>query len=420
MKKRWIISIIGLILLLMLQGCDLMGGEEETPLPESETPTLEIPTDTATLEPPTPTATSTITITPSLTPTEEVSASLPVITSPVIYEFEMFTSLQGWAITRDGEKLLYTQDGGQTWLDATPAGLPPLPEGYTYYGITPFFLDENTAWFTANAVGGTLYHTTDGGLTWTSSAPPFERARYFFLDANIGYALVDLGAGAGSHYVAIHRTLDGGATWTEMFTHEPGEMKSLKESGSKGGITFLDVCHGWIGGTYPMTDYFYLHFTVDGAVTWALDSAISLPAVYAGGSWLDVWQPIFTSGTVGYLPVRALAPDDNFYLLIYRSDDSGQTWTFQSAVQDGESLDFYAIDEGVIVAGKELYQTIDGGASWSLVSGTGIPAGEYNLKVDFIDSQHGWVLATPDDDDWDPLKFYRTTDGGTTWTQLLP
>jgi hypothetical protein len=58
--------------------------------------------------------------------------------------------------------------------------------------------------------------------------------------------------------------------------------------------------------------------------------------------------------------------------------------------------------------------------TWSMLASTGIPADEFFLKVDFVDSLHGWVLTTPDDMTWDPLKLYRTTDGGASWVLLLP
>jgi photosystem II stability/assembly factor-like uncharacterized protein len=364
-------------------------------------------------------STSTATLTPSPTLTEESGVSLPVFTGPVIFDFSMFTSTHGWALTQDNDRLLRTVDGGQTWLDATPTDLHPLPADVTALWIEPFFLDEETAWFISNTLGSELYFTEDGGLTWRVTPIPFERARYYFLDLNLGYALVDLGAAAGSHYVAIYRTEDSGATWTEVFTHEPGVMKSLREGGSKGGMTYLDKNHGWIGGTYPMTDYFYLYFTEDGGTTWALETDLSLPAVY-NGSWLEVRQPIFMSDTVGYLPVRAMAPDNNTYLLLYRSDDSGETWTFQNSVQDGSALDFHALNEGWLASSMELFQTTDGGLNWNPVTISTGPVGEFILEIEFVDNQHGWLIATPDEETWDPRKLYRTTDGGVNWTQLVP
>ena len=419
MKKIFPLLIIMSVMIMAALACRLPWQETTTPVPTVEVVTTDTPTESST-EPSIEEGTSTSTAMPSSIATEETSPTLPVFSDPVIYELEMFTPLEGWAVTQDGNHLLKTNDGGETWLDAVPSELHPLPEGFAYLGIDSFFLDQATAWFSPNALGnGRLFHTQDGGVNWERTDLPFDRGRYFFLDNNNGYALVSLGAGAGSHYVALYHTEDGGSNWTEIFSHEPGESKSLPESGSKSGITFLDVDHGWIGGTYPMEDYFYLHYTEDGGMSWTREMDISLPDAFTS-SWLEVQQPFFTSNTVGYLPVRALAQDGNSYILVYRSDDSGQTWAFQNSVQDGRDLDFISLDVGWMAASSELFQTTDGGAAWNPIEISSGPLGEFFLAVDLVDAQNGWIITTPDDETWDPRKLYRTSDGGMNWTLLVP
>lgn len=419
MMTKWHVRVMILILFSAMMACQvpvsLPTATESPPAPVEET---IAPTETDSVD---ETETSTPTTPPTDTPTEaEVPpAVLPAFSDPVIFELKMFTPTHGWAVTQDRDHLLITQDGGDTWLEATPPDLDTLPAGWTSFGIRPFFLDEATAWFTPNTDGvATLYHSQDGGVNWTSVPVPFDNARYDFLDLNIGYALVSLGAGAGSHYVALYRTLDGGSTWTMVFTHEPGESKSLREGGSKNGITFRSVDHGWIGGAIPMDDYFYLFYTQDGGVTWAQETDIALPAAFAE-SMLDVWQPIFVDASTVFLPVQAYPPGGVGTLLIYRSSDDGETWTYRGSVEGRRDVDFTSPDAGWLAAESLLYQTLDGGATWSVVPTSGIPAGEFFLKVDFVDSQHGWVLTTPDDSTWEPLKLYRTTDGSLTWTGLL-
>jgi photosystem II stability/assembly factor-like uncharacterized protein len=342
---------------------------------------------------------------------------LPIFEAPLIRRLAMFTALQGWALTMDGNHVLFTEDGGQSWLDASPTDLITLPPDYLTFGIRPFFLNETTAWFTPNSAGDVmLYHTQNSGIDWTVTPLPFDHASYFFLDDRIGYALVDLGAGAGSHYVAIYRTGDGGASWAQVFMHEPGESKSLREGGSKNGITFRDVNSGWIGGTIPMDDFFYLYFTQDGGVTWAEETDIALPVEYTG-SFLEVWQPVFVSETTAYLPVRAMSPA-GMQLLIYRSEDDGESWTFQNGVPDGQVLEFINENEGWAAAQTDLFRTLDGGISWMPVATPSIPAGRVILEVDFVDSLHGWMLVTPDDSTMDTIELFGTTDGGVSWQGL--
>lgn len=422
MKTKFALLCLILSLAGSITGCDLTLPEdipteiteltvtpEQPDEPSGQSPTVEetqFPTTTAEQAP---------------IPTEtvgEVSMSpLPEFEAPLIRRLGMFTPLQGWALTMDGNHVLFTEDGGQSWLDATPTDLVTLPPDYLTFGIRPFFLNETTAWFTPNSAGDAmLYHTQNSGFDWTVTPLPFDHASYFFLDDRIGYALVDLGAGAGSHYVAIYRTGDGGASWAQVFTHEPGESKSLREGGSKNGITFRDVNSGWIGGTIPMDDFFYLYYTQNGGVTWAEETDIALPAEYSS-SFLEVWQPVFVSETTGYLPVRAMSPA-GMYLLIYRSEDNGESWTFQNALLDGQMLEFINENEGWAAVQTDLFRTLDGGISWMPVATPGIPAGRVILEVDFVDSLHGWMLVTPDDSTMDTIELFGTTDGGATWQGL--
>jgi photosystem II stability/assembly factor-like uncharacterized protein len=89
-------------------------------------------------------------------------------------------------------------------------------------------------------------------------------------------------------------------------------------------------------------------------------------------------------------------------------------------VQDGSTLDFHALDEGWLASSTELFQTTDGGLNWNPVTISTGPVGEFILEIEFVDDQHGWLIATPDEETWDPRKLYRTTDGGVNWTQLVP
>lgn len=423
MKAKIFSVVILLALLLSTLACGFpldIGLDAVPTLTQTSTPTsppdeeVELPT-----QPLLPTITFTATEKSTLTATLSPTQGLPVFISPEIFSIQLFSPDKGWAVAEDLSRLLVTEDGGETWLDVTPPDLLPLPSGVNSLGLRPFFLDSQTAWFTPSTTGtGTLFKTGDGGGAWMAVDLPFERAGYFFLDSQNGFALEDLGAGAGSHYVALHRTLDGGETWTEVFSHEPGESKSLPEGGTKNGVTFLDQDRGFIGGSIPMTDHFHFYVTKDGGASWSQETEISLPAEFSG-SFLESWQPIFIDERIGFLPVRASGSDGN-PLLIYRSEDAGETWAFQGSVLNGQDVDFITGMVGWIVGDAGLFKTADGGLSWEVVTTAGVPAGEDLLKVDFVNSDHGWLLTYLEGGTGISRKLYRTDDGGENWTLLQP
>jgi photosystem II stability/assembly factor-like uncharacterized protein len=124
------------------------------------------------------------------------------------------------------ETLLYfTQDGGQTWQSR-----PPLNP----WGIVDF-LNANEGWYwpweppdsptaSANApVKGKLYHTADGGKTWTG-IEPVQNLKHFldqglnimqldFINSKTGWALLISNDGQ----LQLLKTTDGGDSWTSVY-----------------------------------------------------------------------------------------------------------------------------------------------------------------------------------------------------------
>ena len=81
-----------------------------------------------------------------------------------------------------------------------------------------FFLDDNLGW-AANGYYASVHKTTDGGLTWTEQLNEtiLGGSYYFrniqFLDANIGF----LGTLNGKFF----KTIDGGDNWNEVMNINP-------------------------------------------------------------------------------------------------------------------------------------------------------------------------------------------------------
>ncbi len=108
-----------------------------------------------------------------------------------------------------------TIDGGATWAAAAVTGVPASHDWSMINAV-----DANNAWavfYNANVgSGGGIWHTSDGGATWTQqgvgsifNSSSFPNVVHFW-DANVGFAMGD----PNPTEFEIYTTTDGGATWT--------------------------------------------------------------------------------------------------------------------------------------------------------------------------------------------------------------
>jgi photosystem II stability/assembly factor-like uncharacterized protein len=123
----------------------------------------------------------------------------------------------------------------------------------------------------------------------------------------------------------------------------------------------------------------------------------------------------FVTPTAGWVVVER--PTHDFEVL--HTSDSGETWHRQLVASNetiGEYLRFFDASNGVVVVlGTQsgLYRTSDGGTTWARQALTG-PGGDV-LSADFVDADHGWLLAQASTEG---ETLLRTQDGGSTWTGL--
>src|SRR5665213_1868692 len=123
----------------------------------------------------------------------------------------------------------------------------------------------------------------------------------------------------------------------------------------------------------------------------------------------------FVTPAAGWVVVEG--PKHDFEVL--HTSDAGETWHLQLAASNeaiGEYLRFFDPSNGVVVVlGTQsgLYRTSDGGTTWARQALT--PSGGYVLSADFVDADHGWLLAQASTEG---ETLLRTQDGGGTWIGL--
>jgi photosystem II stability/assembly factor-like uncharacterized protein len=323
----------------------------------------------------------------------------------------MFDELNGWGLA--GALILHTTNGGSQWINVSPEG-----------GFGPeiildrFFLDANAGWVLPfdpqNPDTGILFRSSDAGQTWEMSQVPFGSGQMHFIDPQNGWIMVGRGAAAGSSAVDIYQTNDGGQSWNKIYAIDPQNPDGpgdLPFSGSKNGISFRDLTHGWVGGHQPQEGYVWLFATEDGGQTWQHQD-LDVPQEFQS-SLIAIDAPVFFSEQDGVLPVTFFL--DASTRVFYVTQDGGATWNSTAPVPVGGSYsvasmqDFYAWD-GVTLAASH-----DGGQTWTQIT-PNINLELTLAQIDFVDSATGWAISMEADAS---TQLYKTADGGATW-ELLP
>ncbi|MFN8383348.1 MAG: hypothetical protein U0V02_15500 [Anaerolineales bacterium] len=341
-------------------------------------------------------------------------ASAPIIENPSIIFIEMMDEKYGWGITET--EVVTTDDGGVTWYNVTPPGLTDVG-----YSVFTDFLDQSHAWVQTvdpnnypNA--GTIYRTSDGGLSWEAFKTPFSAGDMEFLDANNGWIMADLGVGAGSMAVAIFQTTDGGATWTRSYTNDPntdGAADSLPLGGIKVMLVPLDMNTAWIGGVIYSSGSTYLFRTEDGGKSWS-QVTMMLPGE-AQSSELTIEQVKFLSPTQGFLAIRLTSA--SLETIFFTTQDGGQTWDPAPVkLPNSGILEIPSASEMIFYYDSQFYITKDGAKTFETVT-PNIAFGESLTDMSFVDAITGWVITTSPTNQ---RSLYKTTDGGLTWSPLIP
>ncbi|PWH17384.1 MAG: hypothetical protein DDG60_02005 [Anaerolineae bacterium] len=426
-NKRTAITWLACLVLTFSTACGVFQvGLEDLPQREIITPSAT---------PPPPTITAAPTRQPDF---DSLEAGLNVRLTTI----HMLDKITGWGIGQIegklGDYLLFTRDAGRTWYNRTPRAVfqAAMPEGTR---ITAFFGPNGSAWalFTNPApetslpTQAVIWRTTDFGYTWQAGAPlpvdgmmaeHFVPAHLGFLDDQYGWMMAHLGAGMSHDYIAVFITTDGGQTWQRIL--DPEQTPNLMAC-AKTGLWFTDPQTGWLSGDCPgLMPGLFLYSTRDGGQTW---QAVNLPvppnqpADLFNGEKMGCGVPelIHYSPQRVLFPVRCLAYSDgkpSAWLYISQPDN---TFSATALPLPYGSLHFINAQEGWFVGSTssdptvsgEIYRTVDGGLSWTLILATG-----WQGTPHFVDADIGWVIARAGE----KVAFVYTMNGGLLWSEINP
>lgn len=222
---------------------------------------------------------------------QELAHNLP----PAGGKVQFVTPTVGWLL---GRELWRTEDGGTTWRHIPLA----RPEDTSFTNMA--FLTPLEGWVTAR---GLIYHTADGGETWTLQYDISHTERPWpwtiqLLSPTEGWV-------AGGKYL-VH-TRDGGQTWRRVEVRHP--QMGLYDRFTA--VHFLSPQVGVVAGQHNVREtapkavqrraspiafsYYrpYLLVTFDGGRSWAYH-ALPIPV----GQWSQVGSTLFGINTVDSTP----------------------------------------------------------------------------------------------------------------------
>ena len=357
------------------------------------------------------------------------------------------------------QQLLTSSDGGSTWTAVTPA----LPAGTSLYGVAagpgilfvtsslgfhalhpgavdwtpPVTVDGNPFCLVAHpsdpmvafvgGIGG-LHRTGDGGATWTVVAPNIFKD--VWIDPAHPATVL-----AAAISVGLFSSSDGGLTFNPLSTPQAIDPLSLSGSASRlylgadtgpwvstdAGATFTEASAGLQVGRFtavavsPGPSRVVLSGTQSGLLYRSADG---------GTSWTTVhYEPGQPTLQLVFDPSRP----GRVYLvnggMLQVSDDDGATWGYPPTAVLANSLGLCAAAPGTLwvsdQSGTGVWRSTDAATTWTRVrtrpSSSSI-LGE--VAADAVDPLVGYVSQIEYTSGGAGTGIYRTVDGGTTWTKL--
>jgi len=319
----------------------------------------------------------------------------------------------GYALT--GSELALTSDAGSSWRSATPPGLATGD----FRAVS--FLDSANGVVVglsgAERQAFVLWRTTDGGVTWTSSALPVpanvDAAAPISLavpDASHAFVSLSLQQGLGLPGPGVLlASSDGGRSWSRRIL--PGS----------GAIEFATASRGWLagvgGGVYA---------TRDGGRTWRTVTVSAPPGFRSSVPLAEL--PTFSDPTHAVLPVtfrRGARAAASFLT----SSDGGTSWQTAAVVAGHgapaaavvDATDWIALLDG----GRRVVRVTDGKpVRTAATSGLPLASADFELEtISFASISTGWATVSTCSRGTGPHctrgeRLYRTADGGATWAPL--
>ena len=306
--------------------------------------------------------------------------------------------LHGWAVGMyidgsDQSGTVYTtSDSGVTWTQQ--AGATDL--GPSYFTAATF--TSATSAVAVGFRGDVLRGSTSNGVwTWQYGQSANTIALAGVASTGVANKLCAVGVGGD-----VQTSADGGVTWT---------YRGALTGNTLTAVSSVDATHGWVVGD-DNTGAAMVAATSNGGSAWVPQLSLSTSVNLTGVDFLDLqhgWAVGDTSSNAGQVG------------FVCATTDGGATWSQQTLDQSDplNAVDFVDATHGWAVGDQgTIIRTTDGGSTWS--APTTMPVIDGSLyAVDFVDATHGWAVGSTYDESTSTTEavVLVTSDGGDTWTQ---
>ncbi len=273
-------------------------------------------------------------------------------------------------------------------------------------------VDENICWG-INTNNSQYLRTTDGGTNWTVStitgATGLKGGGISAIDANTAYVAMNSNTNDG-----IYKTTDGGLTWVKQGSAFSGS------GGFPNVVHFFNANNGVCAGD-PRGGYWEIYTTTDGGANWSRVPSGNIPPPLSGESGISGNEAKVVVGNSFWFSTWAGS--------LYRTTDRGITWTVARNII-GNAFDFAFKDSlnglacTFINSGNELHlsRTSDGGATWTPI--LPVPSGLSGLTTYYIAYAKGTIgsyVITSNNNIGGPVQAFPgsaySNDDGATWTK---
>lgn len=243
----------------------------------------------------------------------------------------------------------------------------------------------NSTTFYFGAVEGGIWKTSDAGLVWQ---PIFDEQHVASIGA-IAVAPSDpntIYAGTGESDIrstlssgdGVYKSVDAGKTWTNVGLGESRQISRIVVDPGNANVALVAV----LGNAYASSPERGIYKTTDGGAH---------------------WNKVLNQGPdIGAADLAMAADHPNtLFATVWRARRS--VWST------------YAPLGG---PGSALFRSMDGGQSWSRVSGSGLPEDEWARAGVAVSPDGKRVYALVDTEKAVAAGLYRSDDGGSTWSRV--